>query len=244
MIKKVMIAAMAMAMSFGLMAQSIQETVVTVGALTVPAYTMTLDKDAKLVEGAVKARLADAKLKAKNSEGYLAVLEQVVPELATVPVSLYAKVEEQGKKKNKVTVLTLCATTTDLTIDQNTFKDNVRTYLGGFVQYVTRYEASQNAAAQQEELKKAQKAAAAAASAVTGIEKNIASSQDKIADKKKEIEKLKAKIKDCEKDIADLEKSIDKDKEKKVDAEKRVAEANEAVKAVEKEVERYRSMAE
>ena len=244
MIKKFFAAAIAMAMTFGLMAQSVQETVVTVGALTVPAYTMTLEKDAKLVEGAVKARLADAKLKVKNSEGYIAVLEQVVPELANVPVSLYAKVTEQGKKKNKVTIVTLCATSTDLTIDQNMLKDNVRTYLGGFAQYVDRYEASQNMAAQQAKLKKAETAAAAAASEVASYEKSIASSQKKIADKRKEIEKLNAKIKDCEKDIANLEKSIEKDRQKKAAAEQKVEEANGNVRAVEGEVERYRGMAE
>lgn len=244
MIKKLVVAAVALSMSLGLMAQSVQETVVTVGALTVPAYTMTLEKDAKLVEGAVKARLSDANLKTKNSEGYIAALEQVVPELATVPVSLYAKVSEEGKKKNKVTVITLCATSTDLTIDQNTLKDNVRTYLGGFAQYVNRYEAMQNMAAQQEELKKAQKTVSAAESAVSGLEKNIASSQKKIADKRSEIEKLQGKIKDCEKDISDLEKSIEKDQSKKADAEKRVEEAKKAARAVEAEVERYRSMTE
>lgn len=244
MIKKIVLAAVCVAMSMGVMAQSVQETVVTVGALTVPAYTMTIEKDAKLVEGAVKARLADAKLKTKNSEGYIAALEQVVPELATVPVSLYAKVTEQGKKKNKVTVITLCATSTDLTIDQNTLKDNVRTYLGGFAQYVDRYEASQNMAEQQERLKKAEKEAAAAAAAVTNLDKSIASSQKKIEDKRKDIEKLHAKIKDTEKEIADLEKSIEKDRSRKTDAEKRVEEADSNVRAVQAEVDRYRGMAE
>ena len=233
MIKKFVAAAVAMAMSFGLMAQNVQETVVTVGALTVPAYTMTLEKDAKLVEGAVKARLNEAKLKTKNSEGYIAAVEQVVPELAAVPVSLYAKVTEQGKKKNKVTVITLCATSTDLTIDQNMLKDNVRTYLGGFAQYIQRYEASQNMAAQQQELKKAQKAVSAAESAVAGLEKDIASSQKKIADKRNEIEKLKEKIKDCEKEISSLEKSIEKSQAKKADAEKRVDAAKADARAVE-----------
>ena len=244
MIKKVMIAAVALVMSAGLMAQSVQETVVNVGAMTVPAFSITLEKDVKLVDGAMKARLKEANLKTKNSEGYVAVLEQVFEELATVPVSLYTKVEEQGKKKNKVAVVTVCATSTDLTIDQNTLKDNLRAFLTAFPKYVDRYEAKLNMEEQQEQLKKAQKVAASAASAVTSIEKSIASSENKIADKQKEIEKLKGKIKDCEKEISDLEKSIEKDKSKKADAEKRAAEAEEAVKAVEQEVERFRQMAQ
>ena len=243
--KKIIVVAIALAMSFGLMAQSVQETVVTVGELTVPAFTMSFEKtDVKTVQEAVKLRLADAKLKTKTVEGYLAVPEQLIAEIATAPITLYTKVAEQGKKKDKRVVLTVCVTTTDLTIDQNVLKDNVRTYMAGFPPYIDRYENMKLMNAEQENLKKAEKAAAAAASDVAGYDKSIASSQKKIADKRAEIEKLNAKIKQCEQDIKDLEKSIEKDQSKKADAEKKAAAANQKVDSVRGEVERYKDLTE
>lgn len=245
MIKKVLVAAIAMAMSFGLMAQSVQETVVTVGGLTAPAFTMSIEKtDVKTVQEAVKLRFSDAKLKTKTIEGYLAVVEQVVAEIAPAPVTIYTKVTEQGKKKDKKVILTVCVTSTDLTIDQNVLKDNVRTYMAGFPPYIDRYEALKIMNKEQENLKKAEKAAAAAASEVAGYDKSIASSQKKIADKRNEIKKLNDKIKQCEQDIKDLEKSIEKDQAKKAEAEKKAAAADEKVNSVKGEVERYREMAE
>ena len=83
-----------------------------------------------------------------------------------------------------------------------------------------------------------------AAAAVTGLEKDIASAEKKIADKREEIKKYEQKIKDCEKEIADLEKSIGKYNDKKSAAEKKVDEANQNVRAVEGEVEKYRQMSE
>ncbi len=245
MLKKMIFAAVAVAMSFGIAAQTIQETVVTVGELTVPAFTMSFEKTAlKTVQEAVKLRFSDAKFKTKTVEGYLAVPEQVVTEIAAVPVTLYTKVSEQGKKKDKKVVLTVCVTTTDLTIDQNVMKDNVRAYMAGFPPYIDRYENLKIMDAEQANLKKAEKAAAAAAADVAGYEKSIASSQKKIADKQAEIKKLQDKIKQCEQDIRDLEKSIEKDQSKKAEAEKKASDANEKVDKVRGEVERYREMTE
>ena len=245
MIKKFFVAAVAMAMSFAMMAQGIQETVVTVGELTVPAYTMSFEKtDVKTVQEAVKLRFSEARLKTKTIEGYLAVPEQLVAEIANAPVTLYTKVAEQGKKKDKKVVLTVCVTTTDLTIDQNMLKENVRSYMAGFPPYIDRYEALKIMNAEQANLKKAEKAAAAAASEVAGYDKSIVASQKKIADKQNEIKKLNEKIKQCEQDIKDLEKSIEKDKSKKAEAEKKAAAADEKVNSVRGEVERYREMSE
>jgi len=244
MLKKTIVAALVMLFGINAMAQTVQEATVQVGTLTVPAYTLSVEKDVKLVQNALNQRFKDAKLKTKSSEGYQAVIDQLVPEISTVPVNLYTKVEEQGKKKNRVTVVTMCAITTDLTIDQNTLRANVRSYLEGFTSYLARYEANQNMQAEQKNLRQAEKAAAAAADAVSDLEKDIASDHKKIADKQNEIKKLQEKIKDLEKDIADLEKRIEKNSGKKVDAERKVEEAKEGVSAKQGEVERYRQMAE
>ncbi len=242
MVKKVFVAAFAVLMGMNLMAQSVQETTAMVGSLTVPAYTMTLEKEAKTVQEAVAQRFKDAKLKTKNVDGYTAVLEQMMPEIATVPVSVYVKVEEQGKRKNRTTLVTVCALTTDLTIDQSLMRNNVRSYLEGLPVYIGKYEASQNMQAEQKNLKQAEKAAAAAVSALTDLEKDIASDQKKIADKRNEIAKLQGKIKDLEKDIKELEARIEKNTGKKSDAEKRVSDTQESVNAKQGEVERYREL--
>ena len=45
------------------MAQTVQEATVQVGTLTVPAYTLSVEKDVKLVQNALNQRFKDAKLK-------------------------------------------------------------------------------------------------------------------------------------------------------------------------------------
>ena len=242
--KKAMIVAMAMFLSAGAFAQSVIETVATVGMMTLPAQQISLDKDVKLVQEAMRGRLKDAGLKVRNNEGWMAATEQVFAEVAQSPISFFAKVEEQGKKKNKVTVVTICAMPTDMTQNQAVLTGALRSFLEGFPQYIDRYQAQMNMAQEQDNLKKAEKAAASATAAVASIDKNIESLQGKIADKRKEIEKLKAKIKECEQDIVELEKKIEKEGGKKSEAEKKADAAGENVKAVQGEVDRYRQMAQ
>lgn len=244
MIKKVFAFAMVALFAANVMAQGVQEATVNVGALTVPAYTLNSSKDVKLVQEAMKQRLKDAKLKTKSVDGYLACLDAIIPEISTGTISLYTKVEEQGKKKNKTTVVTVCAVSNDLTIDQQNLRNNVRVWLNDFTPYIDKYEAAQNMATEQANLKKAEKQADKAAAEVAGLEKDISSAEKKIADKREEIKKYEQKIKECQNDIKELEKSIGKYNDKKATAEKKVDEANQNVKAVEGEVEKYRQMSE
>lgn len=244
MMKKGLFFVAAALMALCVNAQGVQETTVNIGILTAPAYTVNLDKDAKVVQDAMNQRLKDMKLKTKKAEGYIAALEQVCPEISTSPINLYTKVEEQGKKKDKVTVVTVCAISNDLTIDQAALRASVRQFAESMVQYMNRYDAQKKMEAEQDNLKKAEKAAASAASVVTGLDKDIASAQKKIEDKKAEIEKLKGKIGDLQADIKSLESEIEKNTGKKADAEKKSAEAQQNVKAAEQEVERWRQQAQ
>lgn len=244
MIKKLIALAFAAFVGTSLMAQSVQETTVMVGEKTVTAYTVSLQKNADMVQDAMNQRLKDAKLKTKKSEGYIAALDQMYAEISNATMSLYTKVEEQGKRKDKVAVVTVCAISNDLTISQSVINNNVRNFVEGFVQYVSKYEASQQMEAEQANLKKAEKAAGKAAAAVTDLENDIAKAQKKIEDRRKDIEKYQQKIADCEKEIADLQKSIEKNSGKKAEAEKKAEEANQNVKAAEGEVEKYRQMSE
>lgn len=242
MIKKMIIFAMVAMIGLEVMAQNAEESVTMVGQLTVPAYKITMDKDVKLVRSAVEARMRDAKLKTRNIEGYVASVEQIIPEIAPVPVNLYAKVEEQGKKKDRVTVVTMCVLTSDLTIDQTEMKKNLRNYLEGTPAYVMRYEASLNMQAEEKNLKQAEKAASVAVSELTGIDKSISSDQKKIKDKQAEIVKLQAKIKDLENEIKGLEQGLEKKGVKRMEAENKVNEKQRDVDARQSEVERYREL--
>ncbi|MBR1850440.1 MAG: hypothetical protein IJ789_03605 [Bacteroidales bacterium] len=244
MFKKVFLLSLSVVMAFGLKAQTIMESTAKIGELTVPAFVMSVDKDVKLTQDAMRQRLKDTKLKVKNEEGYVAILDQVVPEIAPTPIKFYTKVEEMGKRKDKTTMVTVSAYSNDMTIDQMTMQVNVRSFLQEFATYVNKYEAQQNMLNEEGNLKKAQKDAATAASNLDKIDKSIAADQQKIADKKAEIEKYKQKIKDCEKEIKDLEASIEKSNGKRVDAQQKVDKAGESVRQIEGEVDKYRQQAQ
>lgn len=240
MMKKVFTFAAAALMALGLAAQVPQETNAAIGDLTVPACTVSLQKDVKLVKGAMEQYLKEARLKTSNQQGYTVAVNQTVPSIAAEPVSLYTKVEKQ--KKN--TVVTLAVIGTDLTVDQTDLRDNAKSWLSDFVQYISRYEASQQMATEQKNLDKAQKAADKAAKAAAAIDKAIAKDNQKIADKRKDIAKYQEKIKACEQDIKNLQADIEKQQKKKGDADAKVNAANQNVNAAQDEVDRYRQMAE
>lgn len=235
--KKIMIAAMAMLLSTGAFAQSVIETVAQVGMLTVPAQQMSIDKDAKLAEGAMRARLKEAGLKVRNNEGWIAAVEQVFEQVSPSPISFFAKIETEGRKSNKMTVITICAVPTDLTQNQAVLSAALRAYLESFPQYIDRYQAQLDLEAQEGNLKKAEKAAEKATAAVASIDKDIAAMQAKIDAKRQEISKLQS-------EIADLEKKIEKAGGKKSEAQRKASDADQNVKAAQNEVDRYRQMAQ
>lgn len=241
MIKKLLLFSAALVLFAGVKGQEVQATSAQVGPVTAPAYTMTINKDEKLVQNAMNQRLKEADLKVGKSEGYVACIDQLFAEIATVPINLYTKVEKESKGVTKVTV---CVIPTDLTIDREALQANTKTFLEGFVKYVNRHEARQNMEEQMENLKKAQKKVESAESDVKKIEGKIKDLQDDIADKQKDIAKYREKIAECEKDIKKLQDNIEKQQSKKSDAEKEVQKARENESAVMKEVEKYKSLSE
>lgn len=241
MIKKLLLFSATLMLFAGVRGQNAQLTSVQVGPVTAPAFTITLNKDVKLVQNAMNQRLKEADLKTKKSEGYVACLDQLFAEIATVPINLYTKVDKESKGTSVVTV---CVIPTDLTVDREVIQGNTRMFLEGFVKYVDRFEARGNMEEQQENLKKAQKKLESATSDVAKIEKNIKGYQEDIADKQKDIQKYREKIAECEKDIKKLEENISKSQSKKADAEKEVEKAQENVNSVMNEVEKYRNLSE
>lgn len=240
MMKKVLSLSLAVLMTLGLAAQ-VQETTAAIGELTVPACTVSIQKDAKTVKAAMEQYLKDARLKTGNQQGYTVAVGQPVASIAgEQPISLYTKVDKQ--KKNAI--VTVAVIGTDLTVDQTELRDNAKRWLNDFVQYIARYEASQQMAAEQKNLDKAQKAAEKAAKQAAAIDKAIAKDNAKIADKRKEIAKYQEKIKACEQDIKKLQSDIEKQQKKKGEADAKVNAANQNVNAAQGEVDRYRQMAE
>lgn len=240
--KKLMLFAAAVLMYAGLRAQ-VEETTVQYGDFTVPAYAVTLQQDEDLVSNAVIQRLKDAAVKTTKTSGYIAVLNQTFAEIYAQPVDFYAKVEEQGKKKDRVTVVTFFAKSPNLTISQNELNVNVRRFAENFQSYIGKYEAQQKLGAEEKNLKKAQKNQEKAVAAAAALDKDIASDQKKIEKKQAEIAKLQSKIEDLNKDIEKLNANIEKNKGKQSGAQEKVDEANKAVQESENDVNRYRQQA-
>ena len=238
--KKVFSLALAVLMTLGLAAQSVNESVAAIGDLSVPACNISLQKDVKVVKAAMEQYLKENGLIVKSQQGYQAALNQVIPTISQGEISLYTKVEKQ--KKNAL--VTVAVIGNDLTIDQSDLRDNAKSWLDGFVQYIARYEASQSMNAEQKNLDKANKAAAKASKNLAAIEKAIANDQKKIEAKKADNAKLKEKIQKNEQEIKDLQSDIDKQTKKKADAQDKVKAANENVNEVQGEVDRYRQMAQ
>lgn len=237
--KKLSMLALALTMMVGLKAQSVQETTVQYGDFTVPAFTVSVQQDKDMVSEALNQRLKESSVKSTKTNGYVAVLNQTFDAIYAQPVDFYAKIEEQGKKKDRVTVITFFAKSPNLTISQNELNNNVRTFAENFPRYVSKFEAQMKVGAEQKNLEKAQKNQAKAAAAVAKIEKSIASDQEKIAKKEAEIAKYQAKIESCKKDIEKLNSNIEKNKSKMGEAQQKADEAGEAVKSSESDLNRY-----
>ncbi len=241
--KKAFTFAVAALMTLGLAAQSVSESTLQVGGLTVPAATVTIQKDVKMVQDAMIQYLKDSKLKPqKDEQGYYVCANAFIEEIAINDINFYTLVNK--KKKNEAEV-SVCALSSNLAMNDPTqMRAGAMRWLAGFVSYIDRYEAGLKMQAEQGNLKKAEKEAAKAAAGVAAIDKTIAKKQQKIADKEKEIKKLQQKIKDCEKDIKSLQSDIEKAQGKRGDAEKKVQAANQNVDNVQGEVDRYRQMSE
>lgn len=227
-------------MGTAMYAQNVQETTVEIGEKKSPAFTVSLQQDADMVQGALTQMLKESKLKTKKVDGYVACIDQVVSALSTSSVNFYSKVEEQGRKSNRTTTVTFCVMANDLTLDQTALSLSTRKYLEDFVGYVARYEAQGKLSAEQDKLKKAQKEQKSATSELESLDKSIAADQKKIEERKSEIEKLQKKIADYEKEVSQLESRVNKNSGQRGKLESKVDEANRAVKGVEDEVERYR----
>lgn len=241
--KKVFLLLLATSMFAGLNAQNVQETSAQYQDFTIPAFSITLQQNEDLVNDAIQQRLKEAGLKTGKSSGHITVENQTFTEIYAQPIDFYVKVEEQGKKKDRVTVVTFFAKSPNLTISQIELNNNVRRFAENFPAYVQRFEASKKVSSENKNLEKAQKAQAKAASNLASIEKDITSDQEKIVKKENEIAKLQQKIEGLRNEIEKLNSNIEKNNKKKEDAQEKLKQADNEVKAVEIELNKYRQQA-
>lgn len=240
----------AAAMVMGIKAQVVNETTAQYKDYTVPAVTVTVKQDKDLAADAVIQRLKDAGLKTSKSSGFIVAENQLFTEIFSQPIDFFAKVDEQGKKKERVTVITFFAKSPNLTISQRELNANVRRFAETFPPFVDRYEASQRVNQESKNLNKAQKAQSKAVSSLAAIESDITSDQEKIAKKEAEIakkeaeiQKIQQKIEELRADIDKLNANINKNSQKKSEAQSKVNEANQNVQSVEGELNKYRQQA-
>lgn len=241
MIRRIVLTVLSIMFMANLHAQEIKDTVVNVGAQSAPGYIATLSQEMNTVRDVMKKRMKDAGLKTTNSEGYTACLGQIVNDIATVPINLYVKVEEQGRKSDKTTVVTICAMPMNIADKVDNMNTFVRRYLENLIRDAEHQEALDQLNEEEKNLKKAEKEYNKAVSELESTNKSIKSSQDKIVSNKKNIEKLNDKIKEYEEDNKKLESAIEKDNDRKSDAEKRVSETQGNLKEIEAKVNQMRA---
>ncbi|MBQ9473945.1 MAG: hypothetical protein IJU81_06010 [Bacteroidales bacterium] len=249
--------AVALFFAFALSAQTIQDVKAIYSGMEMPACRISLQSDKATVSDVLAQRLNEAMLQTTSSEGYTVAFNQSFAAIYDMPVDFFAKVEEQGKKSNKVVVLTVFARCGDHNANQEVINANVRSFVGSFPDYVARYEAKQNMAKEQQNLAKAQKQQAKAAAAAASVDKDIAKQQAKIdkqdqaiAKQQEKIEKQQAKLSQM-KDKAEqmqrkreqLANSLDKTQARKTEADEKLRSADEKVRASEAEVDNFRRQA-
>ena len=228
----------------GLQAQAIREVNAQYGEYTVPAYCVSVPQSEDIVADALNQRLKEAGLKTSKSKGYIAAENQNFEAICMQPIDFYAKVETEGKKNNKTTVITFFAKSPNLTISQSELNTNVMNFAQSFPVYIAKFEAQQKASAEAKNLKDAQKEQDKAASALAGIEKSISKDQERIQSLEQDIAKYQAKIQECQKEIEKIKANIEKNTDKKGKAEERVNDAQNKVNSSQSELDRYRQQAE
>ena len=239
--KRLFLFAIAALMAVTLNAQDIKEGTASIGNLKAPAYTLTLQKDKKFVQKCFEQRLKDSKIKTKKSEGYDACLGVVFPEVSHSPINIYTKVDGKGDSST----VTVCAMSSDLSVNQQTINTNLVAFLTSFTRYVDKCEAAEQLVIAQEGLKKAQKEQKSATSELARMEKATKKSTQKIDELQKNIEKYRTSITEAEKEIEKLNFDIEKATNGKLpETQKRVEEANRAVKDAEANVERLQKLAQ
>ena len=206
--KKLVLLAFVVAFAAVASAQHVKESMINMGKQQLSGYLIDIPgADMKTVEAAFRDKLEKQyNLKASSESGFRAYLNQPFNPFGSANYDLYFKVGEHGKKKNKVSQISLivCSGNLNTITSQNdpTTADYVKVFLRDFVSYVQEYVAKQNLNELENQMAKLVKE-----------KKSLDKDQEKINKQiqklNKDLEKNAKKTIEQEEKIKDLQKEID-----------------------------------
>lgn len=193
-------------------AQTVKESMVNMGKQQLSGYLLDIPgADMKTVEAAFRDKLEKQyNLKASSESGFRAYLNQPFKPFGSANYDLYFTVSEHGKKKNKVSQLSLIVSSGNYNAITSstdpTTADYVKVFLRDFTAYVQEYVAKQNISALESQLAKLKKE-----------EKALNKDKNKM---NKQMEKLNKSLDKNAKQLEEKGKEIDK-LQKDIDSAKR-----------------------
>lgn len=195
--KKIVLTAFAMLFAFSVLnAQQVQEQQVPYEKGTASGYAITTNYSAEIMNGAIQQKwVKDAGMKVAKYDGYQYFAAQQFPEISTQNLDVYVKAEESGKKKNKVTTVTMLVSTGNNNFissgtDAQTAA-NIKKVLTDLVAYAATFAVEQNIAQNDAAIAKLQKEQQKLEKSKEKKQKELNDIEKKISDNKKEIDKLK-----------------------------------------------------
>ncbi|MBQ4441628.1 MAG: hypothetical protein II899_05945 [Bacteroidales bacterium] len=206
--KKLALLAFVVAFAAIASAQTAKESMVNMGKQQLSGYLLDIPgADMKTVEAAFRDKLEKQyNLKASSESGFRAYLNQPFQPFGSANYDLYFNVSEHGKKKNKVSQISLivCSGNMNTITSQNdpTTADYVKVFLRDFVSYVQEYVAKQNLNELENQMAKLVKEK-------NSLEKDQTKINKQIQKLNKDLEKNAQKTVEKEEKIKDLQKEID-----------------------------------
>ncbi|MBO7648739.1 MAG: hypothetical protein J6S48_05205 [Bacteroidales bacterium] len=206
--KKLVLLAFVIAFAATASAQTVKESMVNMGKQQLSGYLIDIPgADMKTVEAAFRDKLEKQyNLKASSESGFRAYLNQPFQPFGSANYDLYFNVSEHGKKKNKVSQISLivCSGNMNTITSQNdpTTADYVKVFLRDFVSYVQEYVAKQNLNELENQMAKLVKEK-------NSLEKDQTKINKQIQKLNKDLEKNAQKTVEKEEKIKDLQKEID-----------------------------------
>ena len=189
-------------------AQTVKESMVNMGKQQLSGYLLDIPgADMKTVEAAFRDKLEKQyNLKASSESGFRAYLNQPFKPFGSANYDLYFTVSEHGKKKNKVSQLSLIVSSGNYNAITSstdpTTADYVKVFLRDFVSYVQEYVAKQNLNELENQMAKLVKEK-------NSLEKDQTKINKQIQKLNKDLEKNAQKTVEKEEKIKDLQKEID-----------------------------------
>lgn len=197
-----------------LFAQKVQESIIDFGKQQVAGYLVNVPSATiELVDCTFKEKMEKGfNLKSSKENGFRAYINQNMPLFGTENYDIYYKVSEFGKKKNKMTQLSLivCSGNMNAITSQNNPEtaEKIKNFLSDLEKYVQDYSNQQEISSLEEQLKKLGSEKSSLEKEQEKNEKQITKLQKAQENIKKELEKNSSETKKVEEQIGKLKKNI------------------------------------